>query len=307
MTAPTRSKPDPHAALPAESGGSLISDARLTEIYAAMLKCRMLRERIRALAGPVRLRAFALASEAVAAAAVIGLMPEDTVISTAPHLFAALLKGVPLASLLRPPHARPSAAKPAGGTEQAYSAAGVLAVSFHGARRRQLSASALAAGAAFAARHGNRSNVVVVSHEDAPHEIFAFALAHRLPVIFIRQSARPLQSRSRLNRACVTLPIIPVDSNDAVAVYRVACEAVAHARRGSGPTLIDCVPVRLPGERKQDSDCIAKMERYLAAKGLRPERIKASVAAEFTHALDAAVSAARPGARAGGRTRGSGK
>jgi TPP-dependent pyruvate/acetoin dehydrogenase alpha subunit len=310
MTSRPKSKPHPHAALPAAGSGSLISDARLAELYAAMLRCRMLRERIRGIAGRSKQRRFASSSEAVDAATIIGLLPQDSVISSAPHLCAALLKDAPLKSILRPLCARPAAAHP-GGAERACTASGVLAASFDGAGRGKLAADALAAGAAFAGKRNGDGSVVVafyegIGNEDSRRAIFDFATAHELPLILVRQAPRPLQPGRRRGhsgrRTAVSapgaLPIIPVDSNDAVAVYRVAHEAIAHARRGSGPTLIDCVPLRLAGERRQDSDCIARMERYLAAKGLRPERIKARVSANFTRALDSAVAAIRSGPRA---------
>jgi TPP-dependent pyruvate/acetoin dehydrogenase alpha subunit len=304
MTTRNKSKSHPHAALPDAGSGSLISDARLAELYAAMLRCRMLRERIRASASPSKLRAFSLTSEAVAAAAIIGLVPEDAVISSAPHLCAALLKGVPLQSILRPFRTRPSAKSYS--NSEAHIASGVFAVD-----RLDLCTGALAAGLACACKRDQRNAVAVAFYEDAGAKrswpsIFDFARAHQLPLILIRHAARPLQPaprRGKSGRRSATslpgsLPIIPVDSNDAVALYRVAHEAVAHARRGSGPTLIDCVPVRLPGERKRDSDCIVRMERYLQAKGLRPDRIRAAVNAKFTRAFDAAVAAGRSHPRA---------
>lgn len=294
MTTPIKTKPHPHAALPDEGGASLITNARLAEIYAAMLRCRMLRERIRALAGAARLRALVPGSEAVTAAAVIGLLPEDTVVSAAPHVLAALTKGVSPSALLRPLASRRSARS--SGADPALAAAGIIAAGRATAH--------FAAGAAFAGKLGNRLNVTLLFHDDGSEEagwreVFDLALAHKLPLIFVRQASAPVErNASRAQRSSANSPppglsIIPVDRNDAVAVYRVACEAIAHARRGSGPTLLDCVSLRLPGERKDDSDCVIRMEHYLAAKGLRPERIQATVAARFTRALDKAAASAR--------------
>lgn len=304
-----QSKSHPHAALPFEESAALISNDRLIGIYTAMLECRMLRERASKLAGRVKIRALASDSEAVTAATLIDLEPGDLFVSAKPHLFAAVLKGVPLRSVLRTLEAHPID----GNTDRAYVSAGVLFASSATPVPRSIAAGALAAGAAFAARRGN----VAVSFYDGARagdswrQAFHFALTRDLPLILIRQSARLLPPVSRLGRpgraAPGNMPIIPVDSNDAVALYRVAHEAITHARAGSGPTLIDCIPLRLAGERKQDSDCIARMERYLQAKGLRPERAKAAVTTKFTGAFDAAISAARPNARKNGNARHSGK
>lgn len=314
MATRTKSKSHPHAALPEASAGSLISDARLLELYAAMLKCRVLRDRIRKLAAGTKLRTCASCSEAVAAATLLGLWAQDAVISSAPHLCAALLKGVPLERIVRPFCARGSTGNRRGNIGHADSGAGILVAPFAGAGARSPVTGALAAGAAFAGMRGNRESVAVVFFEDTGgeagwREVFDFALAQNLPLIFVRQAGSALQPArgGKSNSLPGALPIIPVDSNDAVAVYRVAHEAIAHARRGSGPTLIDCVPLRLAREHKRDSDCIARMERYLAAKGLRPERIQTRVSASFTRALDAAVAAARRSPRATRGVRRSGK
>jgi TPP-dependent pyruvate/acetoin dehydrogenase alpha subunit len=305
MTTRSKSKPHPHAALPDAGSASLISDARLIEIYAAMLKCRMFREGLRLLASPAKLRSAAPGSEAVAASVTVDLLPEDRIISAAPHLLAALLKGAPLASLVASLASRAPSLQD--GVEQAFSGCGVLAAPSAGAGNSSGAAAQFATGIAFAGKLAGRGHVTVVFYEDTGtvsvgREIFDFAVTHDLPMIFIRQAAAPLPPDLARNRSAAAkslpsgLPVIPVDRNDAVAVYRVAHEAIAHARRGSGPTLIDCVPVRLPGERKQDSDCVIRMEHYLAAKGLRPERIHAKVAAKFTRALQTAAGKWRRGA-----------
>jgi len=310
MTTRIQSKSHPHAALPAEGSATLISNDRLIGIYTAMLECRMLREPAGKLAGRAKLRTIAWGSEAVAAAVLVGLEPGDLFVSAKAHPFAAVLKGVPLRSVMRTLQVHPSAS---GSAERAHVSAGVLIGSPAGRVPSSITAGALAAGAAFATQRGN----VAISFYDGANagnswrQAFHFALAHDLPLILIRQSARPLRpvsSRGRRGKGAPgNLPIIPVDANDAVALYRVAHEAIAHARGGSGPTLIDCVPLRLAGERKQDSDCIARMERYLQAKGLRPERTKAAVTAKFSRAVDAAISAARPNVQKHGNARRSGK
>lgn len=316
MTTRIHSKSHPHAALPTESSNSLIPDDKLIAIYTSMLKCRMLRERVRNLAKVGKKRAFNLGSEAVAAATLIDVQPDDCLISAALHRCAAFLKGLPLANLLPLLSTRSATANAGFGAGQIHVASGVLVAPLAGAGFRNLGAPGLAAGCAFAANHSNRGNVAIAFYEGAHgenswREIFHFALAHQLPVILIRQSARSLRQRPSRGRsgksAPGSLPIIPVDANDAVAVYRVAHEAIAHARRGSGPTLIDCVPLRLAGERKQDSDCIARMERYLQAKGLRPERIKAGVTAKFTRTIEAAIHAARSDVPRNSEARHSGK
>jgi TPP-dependent pyruvate/acetoin dehydrogenase alpha subunit len=63
----------------------------------------------------------------------------------------------------------------------------------------------------------------------------------------------------------------------------VATEAIAHARRGNGPTFIEC-----KGERSKAHDPILNMEMYLKRKGLFSKKTKLEIAAGFTEILDAA-------------------
>jgi pyruvate dehydrogenase E1 component alpha subunit len=80
-----------------------------------------------------------------------------------------------------------------------------------------------------------------------------------------------------------------VDGNDVVAVYRVATEAIVHARKGNGPTLIEC-----RFDRSEAHDPILKMEAYLLRKGLFSEELKIEATAGFTSELAAIESAAMP-------------
>jgi hypothetical protein len=77
---------------------------------------------------------------------------------------------------------------------------------------------------------------------------------------------------------------IPVDGNDVVAIYRVAHEAVQRARRGVGPTLIDCKPWSLePG-----TDPVGRLEQSLERRGLETRRLKDRTLAAFRKELQAA-------------------
>jgi len=59
-------------------------------------------------------------------------------------------------------------------------------------------------------------------------------------------------------------PTIAVDGRDVIAVYRVTKEAITAARRGHGPTLVDCVNFLAPGSRGRDNrDPLASFGGYL--------------------------------------------
>ena len=119
----------------------------------------------------------------------------------------------------------------------------------------------------------------------------------KLPVLFVCETKS--QDDDRLTRAKeYGVPAVAVEDDDAVAVYRVATEALAHARRGSGPTLIECRPWpfneqgREQSKRPPAKHPIGKMEAYLASKGLFSKQFKSKLVAEFKRELDAAIETA---------------
>ncbi len=87
------------------------------------------------------------------------------------------------------------------------------------------------------------------------HEALNFAGVFQTPVIFVCQNnqwaisiPRKKQTHSKtLAQKAVAhgLPGIQVDGNDVLAVYSAAQEAVARARNGEGPTLIECFTYRM--------------------------------------------------------------
>jgi TPP-dependent pyruvate/acetoin dehydrogenase alpha subunit len=96
----------------------------------------------------------------------------------------------------------------------------------------------------------------------------AYAAAKELPAVFVVLPAREGNGRAgaltQLAHGC-RVPGIPVDADDAVAIYRVAQESVGRARIGGGPALMECVPfvVRGGGKKAAARDGIAGLESYL--------------------------------------------
>lgn len=314
MTTRIKKKTRKHAVPPADDSFSLISNKKLLALYAAMLQCRMLNEHVRALGKAAKLqssRRLPPGREAVTTAVAIDLLPEDTVVSSAPDPLAWLIKGVPLENILRPLY------KPLPGRSDAelYAARGIAASPSSGVACGSNTAGAVAAGAAFAHKLNGSGNVSVVfysaSEAQGPwREALDFAAAHRLPVIFVRiagatasvAAAGPEKAGKQKGKTpAPNPPVIPVDRDDVVAVYRVAHEAIAHARNGSGPTLIDCVPLHLPGHHSPALDAIGNMEIYLQGKRLHPERKKEAVTTAFGRALKTAVVSARRRGKASGK------
>ena len=94
------------------------------------------------------------------------------------------------------------------------------------------------------------------------HEALNLAAIWRLPVIFVCEnntyaiSVHVKKSTSVENisdrAAAYNIPGVTVDGNDAIAVYKIAYEAVQRARGGGGPTLIECKTYRIVGHGTTD-------------------------------------------------------
>jgi len=157
------------------------------------------------------------------------------------------------------------------------------------------------------------------------HEACNLAGVRRAPIVFVVMdnqwaisTSRAVQTAGEFHRRAegYGFPGLAVDGNDLLAVYEVAAEAVARARRGDGPTLIDCLTYRLSFhnttdnpraylpegwlERAEREDPIERVQGYLAARGLWDDATRAAVEGEIAEQLDAAVAAAAamPAARA---------
>jgi len=141
-------------------------------------------------------------------------------------------------------------------------------------------------GTALANKTSRNGKVAVVycgvKNPDDLREVLHIASVHSLPMVLVqqldaefgRQSADTNGTKRSRNSGDETpwFPSITVDSNDVVAVYRVANEAISRARMGRGPTLIECRPYRLTGKPASNNghsqDALENMEHYLRARGL---------------------------------------
>ena len=121
----------------------------------------------------------------------------------------------------------------------------------------------LAVGAAVAATMQGNGRVSVsffgdgATEEGSFHESLNFASLKKLPVVFVcennffsahlglleRQPADNIYKSAEAH----DMPGIQIDGNDAPQVYTVAQEAITRARRGEGPTLIECRTYRWRG------------------------------------------------------------
>jgi len=126
----------------------------------------------------------------------------------------------------------------------------------------------IAAGAGLSIKLRGSDQVVAclfgegASNQGTFHEGINIASVWTLPVVFVcennlyamgtRQSTVMKTSNVADRAAAYGIPGVVVDGNDVLAVYEKAHEAVARARRGEGPTLMECKTYRHKGHSRFD-------------------------------------------------------
>lgn len=160
-----------------------------------------------------------------------------------------------------------------------------------------------AAGIAWALKIQKKKSVVIGYFGDGAsskgdfHEAANIAGVFKLPVIFICQNnqyaisvPRSKQTASRTiaqKAVAYGIPGIQVDGNDVFSVYVAVTEALALARAGNGPTLIECVTYRMSDHTTSDDakryrtereveewknkDPIMRLQKYMKEKKLWTE------------------------------------
>ncbi len=149
------------------------------------------------------------------------------------------------------------------------------------------------------------------------HEGLNFAAVQDLPLVLVIVNngfafSTPTDRQARIRRLAIRakaygIPGVTVDGNDVLEVHTVVSEAIEHARRGAGPSIVEAVTFRLEGHAQHDDqsyvndavleewrakDPIARYERVLVARGLVCEAELASIAASVESELDLAVATA---------------
>jgi acetoin:2,6-dichlorophenolindophenol oxidoreductase subunit alpha len=304
-----KAKPSPEA-----ETFSLVSNEKLLAIYSAMIKCRMLEQRATALFQQGKLASDLHASsgrEAASAAISIDLQPNDALSIAPGDWLPAFVKGLPLEKLLRilaSPSAQPNGQRTTAASDPELK--NTLAVD---EARRPTSVREHAV-AAQAAKNGTIVAAVLPSAEESLqpwHSLLAEAASKRLPIVFVHHASiahhaagahhiatanRPSESpanRKRNNPDALFhgVPAIGVDAYDAVAVYRVAYEAIIRARQGRGATLLECLAHSgtLAETSENEGDPISFMENYLKRKGIEPEQDRQQIVTAFNRDLELAT------------------
>lgn len=147
------------------------------------------------------------------------------------------------------------------------------------------------------------------------HEALNFASVWQVPVVFVCQNnqwAISVPRKRQMNSATIAqkaiaydIPGIQVDGNDALATYVATRDALARAKAGGGPTLIEAVTYRLlmhttsddPTRYREDEevqswwqkDPLVRFEKYLRKKRIWNDEKQAALEAEVKELVDQSV------------------
>jgi acetoin:2,6-dichlorophenolindophenol oxidoreductase subunit alpha len=236
------------------------SGPELIELYRRMLLIREAEKSCGALFAEGAIPGFIHLSdgqEAVSVGVMASLRPDDTIASTHRGHGHALAKGLSLDGFFRELMGKADGAcKGRGGSMHVAD----LSVGMLGANGIVGAGSPIAVGAAFADKYRKKGQVAVTFFGDGATNIGAFheaanmACALKLPVVFACENNEYGEFTPRSKTMAITdivdraagygMPGVIVDGMDVIAVHEAATEAVARARRGEGPSLIEAKTYR---------------------------------------------------------------
>ena len=276
-----------------------LSREQLLEMYRSMLLTREIDARVRTLylQGKVIGGVYSqLGHEAISVGTAFALRPDDVIAPMHRDLGAHVVRGMEVRRILAQIMGR--AAGFTGGKDNALHIGDLEKLVLPQISMLGTSIP-LAAGAALSARQRGGDGVALTYVGDGAintgdfHEGLNFAAALRLPLILVVENnqyaySTPLSKQIAFEEiaqraAGYGIPGIRVDGNDVVEVYRTTREAVDRARSGLGPTLIECVTMRMRGHSEHDDasyvppelleewkakDPVERFERRLEAAGM---------------------------------------
>ncbi|ULE32502.1 thiamine pyrophosphate-dependent dehydrogenase E1 component subunit alpha [Mycobacterium sp. IDR2000157661] len=264
--------------------------------------------------------------EAIAAAMGVALREDDQLVTTYRGLHDLIGKGVPLTEIYGEMMGRTvGAGRGKGGTMHiANPQRGVmLCTGIVGA------GPPVAVGLAMAAQRKGLDRVTVVSFGDGAtntgsfHEAANMAALWNLPTVFVCQNNQyaemtPTADTMKLDRvadraAGYGMPGVRIDGNDPIAVTGALQSALERARRGDGPTLLECVTFRFRGHYFGDrmpympaeqleaaiaADPVPRFRRHLIETGVctdaELDRVENEALGEVERAVRAVLDADAP-------------
>ncbi|MCX6827299.1 MAG: thiamine pyrophosphate-dependent dehydrogenase E1 component subunit alpha [candidate division Zixibacteria bacterium] len=240
----------------------------LMGLYTCLLKTRQLDEKLRRLFRQGRFAGTyfsAVGQEATTVGSAYGLRDDDIIGPSHREIGAMVAKGVPLSVIVAQVYARSSS--PDKGKSHpchyGYRPKGIINPSSTVAGQ-----TVVATGCAMAFKIQKKDNIALAYFGEGAtarggwHEALNFAGIHKLPIVYICENNLWAESVPASLEAGIEhfadrskaygFQGITIDGNDLVVVHKAASEAIAKARSGGGPTLIECLTYRWYGHSEID-------------------------------------------------------
>jgi TPP-dependent pyruvate/acetoin dehydrogenase alpha subunit len=237
-------------------------------LYENLLKTRLLDERFRKLFRQGRFAGTyfsAVGQEATTVGPTYGLRDEDIIAPSHREIGAAVTKGIPLIEIAAQVYARRNSPDKGKTHPCHYSSRskGVIVPASTLAGQ-----TVVGTGCAMGFKIMKKDNVVVAFFGEGAtsrggwHEAVNYAGVHKLPIVYICQNNLWAESVPANLQAAIKdfsdrakaygFPGVTIDGNDVFEVHKTAAAAIERARKGEGPTLIECKTYRYYGHSEID-------------------------------------------------------
>ena len=323
-TASATGRGAPRNTLAASGSGDVTMTAdQLLDVYRAMLRIRILDERMMTLQRQGRIGFYGACTgqEAACIGSAYALRKSDWIFPALREAAAMLLRGFPLVPYLSQVFGNSGDVTKGRQMPSHQASKSVNQVSWSSCIGTQLTQ---ATGAAWAAKLKGDDTVIMAYMGDGAtssadfHTALNFAGVFKAPVVFVCQNNHwSISMRTDQQTASESIAIkakaygfpgVKVDGNDVEAVFAATCEAVARARRGEGPTLIEAETYRMGAHSSSDDptryrdpkevevwktrDPIDRLQAKLLKDGLWDAARDEALRAELLEEVNAAIKAA---------------
>jgi pyruvate dehydrogenase E1 component alpha subunit len=297
-----------------------IKKEELIEMYGVMVRIRTFEERVRKEFAAGNIPGFVhlySGEEAVATGACANLRPDDYITSTHRGHGHLIAKGGKPDRMMAELYGKKTGYnKGKGGSMHIAD----MDIGILGANGIVGAGIPIAGGAAISAQMRETDQVVICFSGDGAtnttrfHEGVNLAACWNLPVVYIIENNQYAESTSiadtckLINLAdkarAYNIPGVTVDGNDVLAVYETVNEAVKRARKGQGPTLIECKTWRWHGHFEGDmqtyktkkeieewmkKDPIPRFRKTIAEMGILTEEEAVKIQREINEEIEEAV------------------
>lgn len=245
-----------------------IEKEKLIDMYRTMVRIRTFEERVSKEFAAGNIPGFVhlyIGEEAIATGACANLRPDDYITSTHRGHGHLIAKGGKTDLMMAELYGKKTGyCKGKGGSMHIAD----MEIGILGANGIVGAGIPIAGGVALSAQMRGTDQVVICFFGDGAsnttrfHEGINLASIWKLPVIYIIENnmyaqKTPISYAAKIpniaNRASAYgIPGVTVDGNDVLAVYEAVGEAVTRARRGEGPTLVECKTYRHRGHSEGD-------------------------------------------------------